>query len=428
MRRLLLVIVVAMASSRAGAQVPIELERAQSLALENDPRARQAMLRREQTALRLEELASERLPSIAVDALAQYQSDVVRFPVTQEGVAPPAPPRDTWDLGIRADQILLDPSRAARREAEEARLAEALAGLDVTLYTLRLEVNEVFFVAALLQEREEQLGLAITDLEARLEEARLRVDAGAALRGDAAAIHAVLLERRQDLSAVRAERKAALARLGALTGMPIDPSSRLVLPDLAREVAGTRANLAAIRMRPELAAFSRTIERLESRARLAESSTRPQASAFARAGYGKPGLNFMSDDFDGYWVAGIRIRWEPMDRGRAERERRLVDLEQRTVDSEREAFERALLRNIEADLAAIDHLESVATLDEEIIALRALIERETRLRHAEGLVTAAEYVDRHTDLLEARVRRAVHRVELARAQAQLLTELGVSRR
>ena len=43
----------------------------------------------------------------------------------------------------------------------------------------------------------------------------------------------------------------------------------------------------------------------------------------------------------------------------------------------------------------------------------------------EGVVTAAESVDRDSDVLSARLARIQHRVQLAQARANLLTTLGV---
>jgi hypothetical protein len=40
-------------------------------------------------------------------------------------------------------------------------------------------------------------------------------------------------------------------------------------------------------------------------------------------------------------------------------------------------------------------------------------------------VTSAEYVDRETDALNARLARATHRVELERARARFLTFTGL---
>ena len=43
----------------------------------------------------------------------------------------------------------------------------------------------------------------------------------------------------------------------------------------------------------------------------------------------------------------------------------------------------------------------------------------------EGVTTAADYLDRRTEWLAAQFARARHRVELAYAQARLLTTLGL---
>jgi hypothetical protein len=44
------------------------------------------------------------------------------------------------------------------------------------------------------------------------------------------------------------------------------------------------------------------------------------------------------------------------------------------------------------------------------------------------VVTASEYLDRNTELLDARFTQAAHRVELAQAGAKLLTTLGLEGR
>jgi outer membrane protein TolC len=73
----------------------------------------------------------------------------------------------------------------------------------------------------------------------------------------------------------------------------------------------------------------------------------------------------------------------------------------------------------------MDRLEASLRSDEEIVGLRERVLRESRVRFGEGVLTAAELVDRETDVLAARLARATHRVELARAQARFLTTLGL---
>jgi outer membrane protein TolC len=47
------------------------------------------------------------------------------------------------------------------------------------------------------------------------------------------------------------------------------------------------------------------------------------------------------------------------------------------------------------------------------------------VRLGEGVITASEYLDRHTEWLTAQFDRARHRVELAQARARVLTTLGL---
>jgi outer membrane protein TolC len=73
----------------------------------------------------------------------------------------------------------------------------------------------------------------------------------------------------------------------------------------------------------------------------------------------------------------------------------------------------------------MDRLEATLATDDRIIALREQVERETRARLQEGVVTAAEYVTRNSELLQARLARATHRVALVQARAHFLATLGL---
>lgn len=408
---------------------PIDLGTLQDAARSTDPRLQQLQLEAEQLELRLANIVAERRPALAVEGQAQYQSDVIQIPLrSPDGSLLPSPPKDTWDASIRLEQTILDPSVRARLAAERARLAEANARIETAVYAIRQEVNEAFFAAASLQEREAQIETAITDLEARLRDTRIRVAEGASLPGDAATIEAALLARRQDKLLLRAQREGALGRLAELTGKTITLSSELTLPDHSAAAARATADVARFRERPEYEQFARTRERLAAQMDVIDARGDPRVSAYGRAGYGKPGLNPLSKGFDTYLLAGVRLQWKPWDWGVAEREKRQLELQQQTVVSEEETFARNLRKSVQNDVAAISQLAEVLALDARIVELREFIERETRTRYQERAVTAAEMVDKTTDVLEARLLRAVHQVELAQARARMLTVLGLEAR
>jgi outer membrane protein TolC len=388
-----------------------------------DPRQRQLALQASGSALRLRNIGAERLPTLSVDGRAQYQSDVTTLPAAPPGA--PVPPHHTYDASLTARQALFDPTIGARRSVERAQLEESLAEVHVTTFALRRELNDAFFSAASLQERIATIDAALMDLAARLREASQRLAAGAALPGDTASLAATVLQRRQDRLRLAGERAAALARLSALVGRRIRDLNALVMPDLADETSAVAASIDQLRHRPEYARFDAARARLERQERIASAYMMPRVSAFGRFGYGRPGLNMLSDQFDSYWLGGLEVRWTPWNWGMAGRERELLRVQREIVTTNEAAFTRAVRRDLEQSFATIARLDTTLALDDRVVALRQIVEREAAAKLREGAITAAEYVDRNTDLLEARVARIQHRVELAHARATLLTMLGV---
>lgn len=397
----------------------------QAEALRRDPRNRQLELQSRAAALRLLNIAAESRPALSLDAQGQYQSAVTRIGASLPGVTFPTPPHDTYDAHLLARQSLFDPSLSPRRAIERAQLEESQAEVRATLYALRVEINEAFFGAASLQERASLLESAILELTGRLREARERLAAGVALPGDTAALAATILQREQDLLRLGGDRSAALARLSALVGRELGPNDPLIVPDLATRVASARAALDGSRDRPEYARFDAARRRLAAQQGSVDAQRRPRIAAYGRGGYGRPGLNMLSSDFQTYWLGGVQLHWAPWTWGAASRDRELIAIQGEIVGTSEAAFGEALRRNAHQSLTIIEALERTAALDDRVVQLREVVEREAAAKLREGVITAADYTSRGTELLTARVARVQHRVELAQARATFLTIVGV---
>jgi outer membrane protein TolC len=416
----------ASAQQPAAASDTLRLGMLQSAAVSRDPRGRQVELLASQSALRVRGLGSEWLPRLNIGAQAQYQSAVASVPAELTGGSSPAPPhKDTYDAYLGVRQPLYDPTLGARRAAEAAELARSQARVRTGLYTLRQLVADAYFGVLLLDAQSAEMQAGVTDLDAQLRVARERVAGGDALPSAAATLEAELLRRQQSLAELASERRATLAVLADLTGRPIDEHAVLAAPDLAADVAGARGAIESPGPRPEYAEFARTRDALDRQRGMIARRDWPRLSAIGRAGLGRPGLNPLSRDFTGYWLAGLQVEWSPWDWGQAGRERESLAIQREIVTTEETAFTEQLRRGAVRDLADIDRLAADLGTDDTIIALRARVLEETRLRFGEGVVTSAEYVDRETDLLSARLARAAHRVELAQARARFLTLVGL---
>lgn len=393
----------------------------QRAAIAHDPRGAQAALLAGQSGLRLRNLHSERFPTLGLTGQTQYQSDVTNIPIP--GTLSPA--KDTYDANVALRVRLFDPSRTPRRGIEQASLAESQAKLASALYGQRSAVNDAFFGALLIDGQHAVLEAGIAGLEAQRTTAEVRVREGVALPGDEAMLRAEVLRRQQLLAELEASRSVALAVLADLTGITVPATAALALPSLDGAVATARTSVDAVRSRPEYVQFAQGRAVLAEREAVVTAQERPRVSAFGRTGYGRPALNPLSRDFDTYWLAGVQVEWVPWDWGSARREREALALQSKIVNTEEAAFTDRLRRGTLADLASIDRLAASLAIDTTIVALREQVLRETRVRFNEGVVTAAELVDRETDVLTAQFARATHTVELAQVRARLLTTLGL---
>ena len=403
----------------------LTLARLETMAIERDPRARQTALLAAQSALRLRNIDAERFPSLVVSGQGQYQSDVLTLPFQLPGgQAPPTPPHDTYDAHVEVQQRLLDPTAGTRRAIEDAQLAASQSRVQVSLFTMRQYVDEAFFRALRLQQQHDEVETSITDLDAQRQVAEDRVRVGSALPSEVASLQAELLRRRQSVAEIDANRAAAIRVLSELTGKPITSDALLALPELGPQVERARAVVDLAADRPERQQFERERTLLQRQEDAVAARQKPRVSAFGRVGYGRPGLDPLNRSFDAYWLAGVQVQWTPWTWGTTRRDQEVLALQRQIVTTEESAFTEALRRSIAEELPAIQRLEETRASDERIIALREQILAETRIRYREGVVTSAEYVDRQTDLLAARLARAAHRVELEQARARLLTRLG----
>lgn len=412
------------------AQDTLELPALQRAAAAHDPRVLQFELLARQSDLRLRNLSSERLPQLSATGEATYQSEVTRIPIATPGAEVPEPPKERLEVALVADWLVYDGgATGAQRDVERAQLAAARARLAAELEPLRSEVNQAFFIALSLQEQSLETGLLITDLQARLEEVRVAVAAGAALPGDTAAVLAELLSATERRRALESERGAALEVLARLTDRDVATDAVLVLPRLGADVAAARAAVdgdsGGARVHPQFEAFAAQREQLARQAEALRARNRPQASAFGRAAYGSPGYEQFTDELHEYWMAGVRVRWAPFDWGRTSREREVIEVQRAIVETQEGAFAERLLRDAEQPLAAMDRLRAALRSDERIIALREQVVRQTRAQLDEGAITAVVHVEALTDLEQARVGRALRRVQLAQAEAAYLTMLGI---
>jgi outer membrane protein TolC len=322
-------------------------------------------------------------------------------------------------------QRLFDPTLPGRRNIETAELGQKRARVESAVYALRQAVADAYFGVLRLTAQKRELETAVADLEAQHRVVVLRLNEGAALPSEARILEAEMMRRRQTVRHLDASIDAARDILKDLARTDIGAGVALPVPDDSVRARDARGRVAANHARPEFAHFAMQKEVIERQRAAISARELPRLSAFARSGYGRPGLNPLASEFDSYWLGGVQLEWNPWSWGANGREKQVLAIQQDIIQTEEVAFAASIQRAVIRDIADIDRLEASLVEDARIVEVRELILREARARLREGVITSAEYLDRQTDVLTARLTLSSHRIELAEARARFLTTLGI---
>ncbi len=410
------------------------------IAERGDPRDRQFGLQDRVTDLTLETLSAQRRPQLDLSATATYQTETASIPIDASafplGSALPTPPRDQYEVAAEIRQLLYDGGRLAHEgRIQRTRRTERAAAIRSSLYGLRGEINTAFFAVLVHQEERAQLDVLADDLEARRRLVSVQARDGLALPSDEAELEAELVNVRQRVAAAEAARRAALRRLEYLSARAFSAGDVLATPDLEREAKAAAAqalestasgfDLAETSARPEFERFEAARERARTEAAAFESALKPRLTAFARLAVGRPGFDFFDDRFRPYGMLGLRAQWQPFDWGTSTRQAEATRLQAELIAADETAFANKIKRDVLDAVYAIERLESALVADEHVLRLRERVERAARRQLEEGVLLAADYVQKRNDVFEAGLQRSRHRVELAEARVRLLTMVGV---
>ncbi len=412
-------LVVALSAAFA-AQDTLHIEDAYRLAADRFPLAKNIALQQEIYERKSGNLTAQYLPSVSVVGQATYQSETIEIPLPNiPGLSVPEARSDQYQIAVSVNQLVYDGGMTgAQRAADDAQRRVDEASVEVQLYTLRKQIDDAYFSILLLGEQEQSLGMLERDIATTRDVLRARVREGVVLPGTVDVLSAELLKLRQNRSDIRAGRRTALAALSRLLGEDIGEATVLAMPHSSVPESETPGG------RPEDKLYRLTHERIGKTADIIDTRYLPRISGYAQAAYALPGLNPFRSDFHLYYTAGVRLNWMVWDWNTGGREKEILVLQQQAVDNQRNAFAEQIAVELERYKAETARLQEILQTDDEIIALRERIARETASRLDNGVVTASEYLAELNAEAQARLNKETHLLQLQRAAINFRTTLG----
>lgn len=371
------------------AQERFPLDSAWAAARRHYPLLRQQEATDRATALQLRNIRTGYLPQAEINGRATYQSDVVELPIKLPNVNIPSIPKDQYNLTLDVRQLIYDGgATSGQRDLQLARRQADRQQVEVDLHQLRQQVTQVYFNALIWDANITARREMIAEVKQRREKLQAGVDNGTVLASQVDMLQAEALKAEQQLDEALNGKQAALATLALLTGKSESEMNGLLLPP-----AASTGN--APLQRPELTLFRYQQEVLGSQARLTETQTRPKISAFAQGGYGRPGLNMLSDKFDFFYMGGLRVQWTLWNWRYQRTERAVLHEQEISVQAKSEAFDLQTRARLLQQQAEINTLSAAMAKDQEIVTLRGKVKNVSAAQLDNGVMTVHDYL---TDL------------------------------
>lgn len=374
-------------------------------------------------------------PQVSVEASAQVQSEVTKLPFDLSklgltGVDGLSLSKDHYAVTAAATQLLYDGGEvAARRRVIEASADAEDKATATSIYALREQVNQVFFGILLTDEQLAINALLQENLRLNLGRAESLERGGLAHQADIDAVRVEQLKAEQAAVNYKATRRAYIAMLAALTGLELDESSTLVKPqDVSIKEYSNSNNVAALQVspsggdlegassldfsgRPELSAFAAQLRQVEASRQQLNAALRPRLALFAQGGYGRPGLNMLSNDFSFYGIAGVRLTWNISSLYTRRNDLDLLSNRADAIRTQQAAFlYRTSVEEAERR-ATLSRYDALLQHDDEIITLRERIRRASEAKFTGGTMTATDLTRDINDEQQARQDRALHEMQ-----------------
>lgn len=395
----------------------LNLDSCYAMARRNYPLVQQFDLIEKSKALSLENAAKGYLPQLAVNGQATYQSEVTRLPISFPGLNVPELSKDQYRLFGEINQPLTDLFFVKeQQDLIRANAALETQKTEVELHKLRERVYQLYFGVLYMDARLEQAQLLIKDLEAGLAKVQAAVAGGVALKSQADQLRAELLKARQQIAELKSGRRAYAEALGLLTRQNMDEKTVLETP--AAPLPATEIR------RPELAMFGAQQQSLVQQSRLINNKTLPRLSAFFQGGYGRPALNVLSNDFDPYFITGLRLNWNISSFYTSGNERQLLSTQQSAIALQRETFLLNTRLAVQQQQAEIAKWQELIVSDGEIILLRESVKNTAQQQLSNGTVTTTDYLNYVNAEDLARQQLILHRMQLLLAQYNHLLTTG----
>ena len=396
---------------------PVTLEECYQLAQSNYPLIKEYALIKKAEAYSLENASKGYLPQLQIAGQGTYQSEVTQLPFSLPSVDMLKMNKDQYKLYGEISQPITD-LFAIKHQKELIEVSSRIEEqkIEVELYALKERINQLYFGILLMEQQIIQGGILKKDFQNAIDKNNVAIKNGIALKSSGNVLKAELLNAEQRIIELRSVRKGYIDMLALFIGRDINENSLFEKPLVDEQFSEVN--------RPEIKLFEMQKQIYDVQGKLVDTNLRPRFSLFLQGGYGRPALNMLNNDFDFYYVGGIRLIWNIAGFYTHKKDKLLLSENQNRLDIQKDMFLFNTNLSLKQQNSEIAKLGELIAADKKVVELREGIKLSAKSQLEEGTITVNDFLLYVNAGDRAMQNLILHEMELLMTQYKIRTTLG----
>lgn len=399
------------------AQETITLEQCYQWSRENYPLIKKQELIKKAEQYTTENALKGWLPQVNITAQATYQNDVTQFPVKLPNVNVEPLSKDQYKVFADVSQTIYDGGNI-RNQKNLAKIQSEVQTIqtEVELDKLKERINQLYFGILQTNKQWTQLQFTKLDIKEGIKKAEAQLRNGVIFRSNLDVLKAELVKIEQKEIELQAIKQNFVQMLSYFIKKNIDENTQLETPE---KILLTKNN-----NRSELKLFDAQKQLLETQRKIINTKNTPKLGAFFQGGYGKPGFNMLKNEFDIFYIGGIRLNIPISGFYTQKNDLALLENQSQDIEIQRENF---LFNQNFIEIQQRNDLEKIQNLidkDNELIELRKNIKTASLAQLENGVINTNDYLREVNAEEQAILTKITHEIQYLLTQYNLKAQLN----
>lgn len=399
------------------AQETITLEQCYQWSRENYPLIKKQELIKKAEQYTTENALKGWLPQVNITAQATYQNDVTQFPLKLPNMNVEPLSKDQYKVFADVSQTIYDGGNIKNQKKLALAQSEIQnQQLAVDLDKLKERINQLYFGILQTDKQLSQLQLTKSDINEGIKKADAQLKNGVIFRSNLDVLKAELVKIEQKEIELQAIKQNFVQMLSYFIKKNIDENTQLETPE---KILLTKNN-----NRSELKLFDAQKQLLETQRKIINTKNTPKLGAFFQGGYGKPGFNMLKNEFDIFYIGGIRFNIPISGFYTQKNDLALLENQSQEIEIQRENF---LFNQNFIEIQQRNDLEKIQNLidkDNELIELRKNIKTASLAQLENGVINTNDYLREVTAEEQAILTKITHEIQYLLTQYNLKAQLN----